>query len=1667
MPATEQTWRNQTLLHLVFGASAVVMLVSTIWMFAKDHYREWKLHQQTTNQIEQFYTRARISETATRQFNQRLEQAEQDLAAARSAPLDEELISEVRQAAAEGAEQFGLEPIDFTGLDAQLQQLQTLAQQAEAARALARQAEAEVERLLAAAQDAEAAGNAEEAATARSDAEAAIADSQQKQAAANEATNNAIAARGEILTQLRKPLEEAEFLEDSLAGQLKFRKADHTAKLSERDLAVHHGSPAEVVDRLQAEVDAIAEDVGQLQSRLDVVTTYRKRLNALINGRENSLNAQVVAAERAVEEQRRELSRLHESLEGPMQKVGRTVLGMPIIDAFNNTDLQIEQLWLPDVTIDYNFSDVARFDRCISCHRNIDRTRAGMATEPRYEVAGDPFTVTLATPDRQPQPTLDENGELQLPTVKSVYGLVLAEEGLLDADDVVVQGVLPRSAAADAGLRIGDTIFKIGTARLRNREHALTILLQTALWGEPLKLTIERGLPNPYASHPRLDLYLTSLSPHKMGEIGCTICHEGQGSATAFKWASHTPNDPHEAMRWRREYGWFDNHHWIFPMNPERFIESGCLKCHHEVTELEPSARFPDPPAPKLTDGYDLVRTYGCYGCHEIKGYDGPDQRVGPDLRVEPNYYAFAAQFRYLIEPQLEALSSTETELAKRQEVVDARLAKLQPAPAPPKEPQGGQQPAAEEKEEAAGSEQDDQAAAPPGPAPSEAEIQILQAQKSLIASGLAAVRLALDPLSQLDRLARSVAEHPEDDESRRELQNLIEIEAEKQGELPTKAAAGIRQAVFDALDAVQGKSAEEAEAPLGAAAESFEDLAMAVLPKAAAEMSDDFGDVETPGAFRKVGPSLRHLASKVDADWLYAWIKKPADFRPTTRMPQFFGLWDHLAEGSPGRQASQRFEPIEILSSSYYLMSASQPFETLEFEPGSAQRGKELFRTRGCLACHSHKDFPGIQQTHGPDLSRVGEKLGSAKGRRWLYTWLRQPNHYNPRTKMPNVFLEPIRDEQGNLTDPAADIVEYLAPADGTSAEGWRPKLLDRVRDGAPREALYDLALEHLSGQYPAHVAARYLDEGIPASAAEQIVGDEIALVGMTEENRLAKQVAYVGRRTISKFGCFGCHDIPGYEGAKPIGTGLADWGRKEPSKLAFEQITQFLQMHGGHGGDHHHEPGVDHGLSERDRESADVGFFLEAIDGHHRSGFLWQKLRQPRSYDYKKTENKNYNDRLRMPRFPFTAEEREAVMTFVLGLVAEPPAEKFLYRPGPQQQSLVQGRQVLQKYNCGGCHTLEMERWEFDYHPDDFRPPITRPDYPFLEEQLTPQQKQASLETDRRGLRHAVVHGRPLADPESGQPLLLNEDLEMLEPGDDQAGYYHFQLWRPAVINGQLREVGAQNLEIRDDRITQYPAWGGALANYLLPHVLPEEVEKIPNILTRVTKAEESWSWLPPPLVDEGEKVQTAWLHDFLLDPYPIRPAVVLRMPKFNMSSGEATKLAAYFAAADNAEHPYEFDPRTRESRLGQIEATRPDHLAGALKIIVDNNYCVKCHLVGDYSPGGKVTALAPQLDDVHRRLRPEYLRRWIANPRKIQPYTVMPVNIPYGKPVSQELYPGDSTAQIDAVVDLLMNYDIYAERQVSIKPMVKPPAQPEQTTRNDNADRAGGTQPTSGAQ
>ena len=67
------------------------------------------------------------------------------------------------------------------------------------------------------------------------------------------------------------------------------------------------------------------------------------------------------------------------------------------------------------------------------------------------------------------------------------------------------------------------------------------------------------------------------------------------------------------------------------------------------------------------------------------------------------------------------------------------------------------------------------------------------------------------------------------------------------------------------------------------------------------------------------------------------------------------------------------------------------------------------------------------------------------------------------------------------------------------------------------------------------------------------------------------------------------------------------------------------------------------------------------------------------------------------------------------------------------------------------------------------------------------------------------------------------------------------------------------------------RYPALGGDLARYALPFAVSSDEKTLADYKE---KPNEAWGWLPPPLVGEGKKVQTEWLHDFLLDPFQIRP-------------------------------------------------------------------------------------------------------------------------------------------------------------------------------------------------
>lgn len=1744
MPATEQTWRNQKRLHQVFAVSCFLMLGTTLWMFVQDHNREWKTYQKNFRRIEMqsnLWNQVQFNNEVVHQAHSRLSSK---LLRIQSQPLNAELVEQFKKEVNADAKRRGVESYDFDKLDQALGKHNDLSKKALDARKKASQTLAQARSTRDQASDTQIAANEAQAAlgtvaaeerpaaeekfkslerqasdlrTRREELEAKYDDLDKK---AVEAEAEAKAARDRVLGRLKTIAEAAKFREELSSTRRKAMAAKYDAAKASEGLAVRDGASREELQRLQGIVDESKAKVDELTFEFDESSAHRKRLEEIIK----KLTADEDETAKKLRELNADLERLQTAYNdlrstyfvGTFPFLGKRWLELPILDAFNSP-LKIQNLWDNENTIDYNFRRVRRFDRCTTCHQAMEKSMPGKADQPLYlKERNLEFVLNTPTEEELAQLRKDKEGNERELTLDMVYGIRLADEGeyLLDRRDVTIQYVRPyfidlpvdlgddgneenvnakaSSLGAQAqlaasekasepvegeqlrgetlqarpspstenlgvapGLQVGDVIVRVNDDYVADHASARLLLLD-AQWGKPMRLTVRRGLPSPYTSHPRLDLFIGSLSPHKLAEFACTICHEGQGSATAFKWASHTPNNELESERWSREYGWFDNHHWIFPMFPERFAQSSCLKCHHDVVELEPSKKFPNPPAPKLMHGYDLIRKYGCFGCHEINGYHGPHKRLGPDLRLEPNYFAAAQGLqarlpssKEKLEADLKAAGERRSELEKQQTEKQEALNKLQ-----------GNVPEGED--------------APPEAAEIEKEIAGIGEQIAANNEEFAALQAKLEDLAKMSELAQRLRELPEDTKARHELLTLVERDKQ-----------------------------------------TIDKVGVGMLDSESHKLTKLLQDVETPGTLRKVGPSLRYVARKLDDGFLYDWIRNPKHFRESTRMPRFFGLWKHL-EDSPGEpEKTKRYEAVEILGIAAYLKDRSQTFKYLtppqgDIEPADAARGKVQFQTRGCLACHTHEAFPEANAyrdpekiIQAPDLSKLAAKFDPERnpdGRKWLYSWIRNPTRYHARTVMPNLFLDPIQstDADGKVTtsDPIADIVEFLLTDESADAKKWKPKADTLTKlDDESLKTLNELAELNLGDSFSESAVKRYLLNGIPESREDDIkLAETEMVVTDTERNWVdeeakrrkesgdavlaelvhKKELLYVGRKAIARYGCYGCHDIPGFEAAKPIGTGLNNWGRKDTTKLAFEHILQYVEHgHGhaapgssNHSGDEMHD---EHGSTEAESDTFDQqdrAFYKNALQHGHRAGFIYQKLKEPRSFDYHRTENLKYSERLRMPQFPFSGEEREAIITFVLGLVADPPATKFVYDPEPAKKAIDEGHVVLEKYNCGGCHILELERWDISFPQGHFNEPADITTFPFMKPGFSADQIEDSQTADRQGRIHAALVGLPTIDP-TGVPVILDDFGDPLFEGEmynPQLVEYSFDLWQPLLLDGQTWQVGGISVPVPARLIERrYPTRGGMLAKYLVPQVVELERQKG---TASASKGKEAWGWVPPPLVGEGKKVQPDWLHDFLLDPHKIRPAVVLRMPKFNMSPAEATKLVNYFAAMDKAVYPYEFKKRRRTDHLAKAEAefqrylkTIGDKAGGeggnlpknrfdaAMNIVVDKNYCRQCHIVADYDPGGDPKAKAPNLANVYQRLRPNYVRRWIARPAQILPYTAMPENVKY-KPqdpvhlggVSQELFPGTSIEQVDGLVDLLMNFDVYAKDKLDITSLVK---------------------------
>jgi mono/diheme cytochrome c family protein len=1240
---------------------------------------------------------------------------------------------------------------------------------------------------------------------------------EEKRQAVVEARKALAAKRAELRPTERKLMATRDTRDD----QYRTIKADVDSLASFYDIAVEHVGKASPGDRSKREQEA-ADLLNQLNAKRAQLADAQAKLDEVNDEFKREVTEKLKGAEGVLAQSEDDLKRLTGTFDrfakATAQKkwtFGDTFRKLPILDAFESPT-KIKQITLNDLTIDYGgFRDVPRYDRCTSCHLGIDR----------------------AIFDKASLESLTKAPEELVAKFKDARAMLAGRA----------------KGGEDLGFSMSDFPTSVRTVKLT-----------------PGQIT-------QYAAHPRLDLFVDGNSPHSAEKFGCTICHAGQGSATDFLLASHSPADAEQEKQWKKEYGWHAIHDWDFPMLSNRFVESGCLKCHYQVTDLISHGSKEE--APKVLRGYNLVREFGCFGCHEISGLKN-NRWVGPDLRLEPQ-----PALEYLTPGEQDKLKTDASNPPGQYRKVGPSLRRL----------------AEKTNQEWARK----WVYSPRGFRPdtkmphfynlsnnSKSAPDLPDAQKPFPDAEMHSIAFYL------------LAESKGSIEGKDSARTVLESEVKRLQDILAKRL----------LDERDRKALLDASRRLG-------DMALLSVPRRAREINAHLTRQRLlQDRLQELYKKQQDLQAKAEPEELSATEKKDLaaagkELEEVTKEVIAAGLVVPLA-----KEITDEFGAVVTVPDAPKVEKEAQAHR---------DNGRRLFTEKGCLACHSHEGtakrsegFPAVEghANFGPNLSRVAAKLtpevgGQGAGRRWLIQWILNPTIYHARTRMPVTHLS---------ADEAGDVADWLLSQKVTDWNEQGPA------NPTTRE-LVDLARVYL-GKAPG-MTAKDVDTFLPANSDSWpgVLNSRLAYMPPDADERRLEKVTddnlkwYIGRKAITRLGCYGCHDVPGFENAKPIGTALNDWGKKDPDRLAFEDSAVFVRDHFNivkqrNDPKEPGKPAADWRADDKGNKPFEE-IFYQALEHHGREGFLHLKLEDPRSYDYRRL--RTWDDRLRMPQFRFAraarragesdeeytarqsleeAEAREAVMTFILGLVADPVNLKYVYNPPADKLAEVKGRQVLDKFNCAGCHQVRSGVYEVKTTDDalqNLEKSYTSAakgfagDHFFMGNNAWAGAAQTSSE------RVVAFGSQPKNEEIDEQTILTVRLVDALRfTGTDKV--------MRDVPAGSTVRIAPKDLLNRVD------PWGGTFTDLMIFKDAADT--KGTGYLAQKYrqrfdgKSDDARSALPPPLIREGERVQPKWLYGFLLNPQPIRPPayMLLRMPKFNMSEDDAHALADYFSGTSRLTNP-----------------------------------------------------------------------------------------------------------------------------------------------------------------
>ena len=624
----------------------------------------------------------------------------------------------------------------------------------------------------------------------------------------------------------------------------------------------------------------------------------------------------------------------------------------------------------------------------------------------------------------------------------------------------------------------------------------------------------------------------------------------------------------------------------------------------------------------------------------------------------------------------------------------------------------------------------------------------------------------------------------------------------------------------------------------------------------------------------KKVGPNLKDVRLKLRKEWIPEWLRDPQSFRPGTKMPTFWYL-----SGQPGHVVPPGTQDEERRAISAYLWQSAYEGQMPPQPRGDPAKGKELFDTRGCLACHSVGE--GQQRVGGEfaaNLTRLGQKANYDYVVRWVHNPRERWAPYCPKEKKDLTPEDYARHNKPFVFD---TVRHSRCPNDGAELQVQNMTVMPnfRLSDQDARDIATYLVTLQPEARYP---DAAYMDD--PALAAK-------------------------GRELIKTYGCAGCHEIRGFEEEQRIGKELTAEGATPLERLDFALLTHKAEL----------------GYDPYDENKKGPPWY-------NHKGFFEHKIEDPALYD--KGKEKDARDHLRMPEPYMEPEWKTALVTFLLGSVGtEKPnvPTSLFYQPTDQQKAIQEGWWVIKKYNCMGCHNVQVGQ---DSVLSGL--PLYQQGGPLGPEQLPPGLTTEGARVDPDWLL------RFLSDPSlSG----YTEGLDLGGPGQRGAG-------RDGGAQAADGRAGAGAQSVQPPRGQSPPAPGAGAANGAGPQAAGGQV--MGHLKPQ------------PGRNDNG-----------------VRMYLRARMPTFHFSPNELRTLVRFFLAVSAQQEPY-----IRE----QVEPLDPGEMALARALFTSEAApCLKCHMTGD--PGHDLTATAPNFLDAAARLKSDWTYRWLLDPQRIMPGTAMP--------------------------------------------------------------------------